>query len=482
MSSTTVSQLRAGRSELIFLGGGIAYTAGELCFSELSKVIVVENNTKIKMSKTITINPETLQQFLNKKYAHDENVLQVVNFLDALISDTPRRIFPTVFGTSQFFDSTVPKNVFELGGGAQLWRGVFQSARPGPGYMTINVDVAHTAFFRPDISVIDLLVENLNLQSAAVLSKLKDDPRRKRDASKLLMGLAIYTSHTKRRDNSKRNEKIFAVNWNQTATTYKFEKDGKMISISQYFKENYNIVLKYPSFPILEMNGGKSRVPMELCHVVTGQRFPNALLTGQQTAEIVKQAAQPPTARVESIEANVRTLNWQKDPNLADYGLRVKSGSILANARVFDSPNLSYAGTQIIKPKDGKWNPSGKKLLKCQTISSWGILKFTGPRDDTSQFEREIVSSAARAGAQFEARVPHIEAANPHGNIATIVQNFWQNTGNKFKKMPQILFFIIPAIGDLYGNIKMICDTKLGVASQCIASKNLRKANGQYCV
>lgn len=178
-----------------------------MAFDQLSKVIVEDKNTKIKMVKSTTINPETLPQFLKKKYAYDENVFQVVNFLDALISDTPRKTFPTVFGTSQFFDPVDSRNVFDLGGGAQLWRGIFQSARPGPGYMTINVDVAHTAFYRPHVTVVDLLVENLTLQSAAALAKLKDDPRRKRDAAKLLSSVGVYTKHTKRRDGSNRPEK-----------------------------------------------------------------------------------------------------------------------------------------------------------------------------------------------------------------------------------------------------------------------------------
>lgn len=159
------------------------------------------------MAKTITINPETLPQFLSKRYAYDENVIQVINFLDALISDTPRKTFPTVFGTSQFFDPAESRNVFDIGGGAQLWRGIFQSARPGPGYMTINVDVAHTAFYRPDVTIVDFLVENLCLQSPAVLAKLKDDPRRKRDATKLLLGVGVYTTHTKRCNGSQRPEK-----------------------------------------------------------------------------------------------------------------------------------------------------------------------------------------------------------------------------------------------------------------------------------
>lgn len=222
---------------------------------------------------------------------------------------------------------------------------------------------------------------------------------------------------------------------------------------------------------------------MEVCFVAVGQRFPNAMLSSQQTAEIVKQAAQPPANRLQSIQDNVRALNWAEDPYLKAYGMKVNNTPIIANARMFSAPAITY-GQQSVQPRDGKWNPAGKKLCKTGKLECWGILKFVGPRDDTSQFESEIVRSGIRYGVDFVAKTPFKQTGNQYGPIESIVKDFYLATGNHFKKKPQLLFFIIPGKGTspLYGEIKRVCDSLIGIPSQCIAGANLRKANAQYCV
>lgn len=182
-------------------------------FERLTKTIDERTDAKISMTKTVTINPEPLLQLLNKKYAYDENVAQVITFLDALLSDQPRKTFNSVFGTSHYFQSSNDSpqareaNTFNLSRTVQLLRGIFQSARPGPGYMTINVDVAHTAFYTPDITIIDLLVDNLKLSGTGALAPI--NPNLQRAVVKLLKGLGVYTTHTTRRDQGSRQEKYF---------------------------------------------------------------------------------------------------------------------------------------------------------------------------------------------------------------------------------------------------------------------------------
>lgn len=226
---------------------------------------------------------------------------------------------------------------------------------------------------------------------------------------------------------------------------------------------------------------------MELCKIAMGQKFPNELLTPQQTSEIVKQAAQPPYSRLMTIDNNIQDLNWTTDPNFGDIGLKINRAGIIAKSRLLPAPAIAYgpkATLQSLQPKDGQWRAEGKKLIVCPRLDSWGICKFTGPRDDTSQFEREIITAGSRFGVHLATKDPFIQSANPHGNLDKIVKEFYQSTGNKFQKQPQILFFIVPGRGnsDLYGEIKRICDTSIGVPSQCISGGNLRKANAQFCV
>lgn len=438
------------------------------------------------MIKTAVINLATLKAFLNKTYAKDEAVLQATTFIDALLRDTPSQKFPTLVGKSSYFDSGLKQNVFDVTRGVELWRGVFQSARPSPGYMSIVVDVAHTAFYRSHMRITDLLVTNLGLKSAQAIvfnpQFSVDKPRR--DILKLLKGFAVYTKHTTRRDKGTRSEKIFSVDWSArgTARAHQFEFEGKQITVQQFFAKQYNIKLEYPDLPLLEMSGGKVRLPMELCYVAVGQRFPNNLLSPIQTAKIVEEAAQPPNKRLESIQANVKSLAWSADPMLKNYDLEVSPTPIIAKARLFPAPALNYQSPKAIAPKQGQWRVQGNKLCKSVKLSSWGILKLAN--DDTSLFENEIVKSGSILGVEIAARKPYIQSGNPAANMSQVITNFWKATGNHFNAKPQLLIIILPSRGGsaLYGEVKRVCDTEIGVPSQCIAAGKLRKATGKYCV
>lgn len=68
-----------------------------------------------------------------------------------------------------------------------------------------------------------------------------------------------------------------------SARTFKFDfkhrDTGKEenISIFEYFKRKYNIHLQYPDIPVLEMTKRGVTYPMEVCHMLGGQRYPYKL-------------------------------------------------------------------------------------------------------------------------------------------------------------------------------------------------------------
>lgn len=56
------------------------------------------------------------------------------------------------------------------------------------------------------------------------------------------------------------------------ALTYKFDWDGKMTSVDDFFRKKYKLFLKYPKMPLIETS--RSGVyPIEVCHLLPFQRY-----------------------------------------------------------------------------------------------------------------------------------------------------------------------------------------------------------------
>ncbi|GLB35650.1 putative argonaute family protein [Lyophyllum shimeji] len=85
---------------------------------------------KIKVTKVNEINPE---------------VLEPIMALNVVIRMDPSERLP--FNVRSFFTDRETKN---LGGGIVLWRGYFQSVRPGLGHMLVNVDISTGMMYQPD--------------------------------------------------------------------------------------------------------------------------------------------------------------------------------------------------------------------------------------------------------------------------------------------------------------------------------------------
>lgn len=71
--------------------------------------------------------------------------------------------------------------------------------------------------------------------------------------------------------------------------TRKVRETGKeeTISVATYFKEQYNIRLRYPKLPCIKTKKKSEMFPMELAMIDEGQRYPYKL-SERQTADMIK--------------------------------------------------------------------------------------------------------------------------------------------------------------------------------------------------
>jgi hypothetical protein len=177
--------------------------------------------------------------------------------LDVLIRHKPSMTY-AVAGRS-FYTNQGSRALF---GGVEVWQGYYQSARPTPGKMMINIDLSATAFYESG-SLIQMVVKVLNKRSVEDLRRITDRDRTKLD--KALKNLKIYVIH--RGENAQKKRLRITKVSEHSAQNTKFEIDGRQTDVASYFQRTYNKRLQYPFLPCVIVRKTTS-LPMEVCHVV----------------------------------------------------------------------------------------------------------------------------------------------------------------------------------------------------------------------
>jgi eukaryotic translation initiation factor 2C len=141
--------------------------------------------------------------------------------------------------------------------------------------------------------------------------------------------------------------------------------DGSKQSIAAYFKQQYNINLKFPRLPCVA-TGKRTYIPMELVVIEPFHSLPPLKLTPDQTAEMIKVSAKPPADRRDAIMAWRRRLSWETRPAVKAWGIEIRDQMTEVPARVLNPPQITYAGGArgLVRPAGGAWNLRGKKFFK----------------------------------------------------------------------------------------------------------------------
>ncbi|EEB07533.1 hypothetical protein SJAG_02621 [Schizosaccharomyces japonicus yFS275] len=440
-----------------------------------------ERKVAFAIQRTSNINLETVTQFVQSRYSLDPQVLGGIMFLDLLLKKTPSE---TLYGFNRsFFTGNRP---YQLGGGLDAWKGFYQSIRPGQGFMTVNIDVCTSAFWRED-SLLRVLLDYTNrhhpndlerMQLAAIGRRfrlLKVTCQHRNNAGTALSkkqysierfssGSALDETFLRRVPNSDKEERI---------------------SVADYFLEHHNVRLEFPNLPCAIIKNG-AKLPLELCYIVKGQRY-SAKLNSNQTAQMIRFACQRPHERVKDIEQFVHSSAWDKDPNLKEYGMRISRNMLDVPARILDAPRIMYHD-DYEHPRDGRWNLRGKRFLITpdRPVRSWAVVCFLPtrilPNNKIENFLRTYVNTLTGLGISFECKNPRIYRQDPRGNLEGLLGDVIKKTADFHRATPDYLFFILDSNSpEPYATIKRLCNTKFGIPSQCALRKHIEGAKPQYC-
>lgn len=499
LSKAVQAQLKTPRS-WIFDGNNLAWSMEELSEQRVNVDLDAEQGKKprpdgktnihrVVIKRTSDIDFASLTAYLAGKADFNNKCLEAVTFMDHLMRENPSQKYSSI--KRSFFAKGQKR--YELGGGVEAFKGVYQSLRiahsPAGAQLTVNVDVANGTFFTGgDMSTVAVRV--LGLRSEAEVGLLlKGDPAMKRrfNEAKRLRRLHVYAEH---RGKGMRDEYVIDKILAKSAIEHKIDiKDkgtGKTSwpTIQQYFQQSHNIRLKHPEWPVVQMTR-KAVLPLELLRLDENQRYMYKL-DDRQTASMIKVAVTAPKERWGDIDHGLRMVDWANDPYLKNYGMRIDAQQSSVKARLLENPTLQFDKSTNNPGTTGRWDLKGKKFLEPNTVplKSWGVCvvsgRFPPKKEDLERFIAAFVAAYKGHGGRIESSVPCMTVASGN-DPGKCVEELWNATGNKFQMRPQILCFILPdKDSTTYGRIKRSCECRYGVVSQCMQMAHVQKCQPQY--
>ncbi|KAK1297378.1 Protein argonaute 10 [Acorus calamus] len=424
-------------------GRKILYTAGVLPFTSKEfniKLVNQEDNMnspkvreyKVLIRLVARVDLHNLGQFLaGKCTGFPQEALQV---LDVVLRELSNRRYNPI-GRSFFSpDFRTPQR---LGNGIESWRGFYQSIKPTQMGLSLNIDMSSTAFIEP-LPVIEFVAQLLGKD---VLSKQFSDSEHIK-IIKALKGVKVEAIH---RGDVRRKYRISGLTTLSTRDLMFPVSDQSMTSVLKYFQEMYGFTIQYAHLPCLQ---------------VGNQRKANYL-------------------PMETVQHNA----YDQDPYAKEFGIKISEKLASVEARILPAPWLKYHETGKEKdclPQVGQWNMMNKKMINGSTVTRWACINFSRNVQESVArgFCDELVHMCRISGMEFKPEpVISICTAKPEHVKRTLKHVYYASMNKLRGKELELLIAILP---DNNGDLKRICETDLGLISQCCLTKHVLKISKQY--
>ncbi|KAJ1962865.1 hypothetical protein GGI12_002395 [Dipsacomyces acuminosporus] len=257
------------------------------------------------------------------------------------------------------------------------------------------------------------------------------------------------------------------------------QEEYEGMPVAKYYSDKFGITVKDLDLPCAVTALGVP-VPLELCKILPGQLQPR--LSGQQLNQLCLLGAASPALREKVIAAGVKELEFENNPDLKAFGIRVSPKLEVFKARVLPPPDLLMndgEGASAVEVKEGKWEANGLKVVDATKLRSWAVVCFASqkmyPQALVTTFVHQLVKVCTEIGMTVPNVEPPIKYASFNTNIAQTISNACQLAKNASRgEQAQLILCVLPnASASLYGEIKRVATTVVGVQTQCIQASNI---------
>ncbi|KAL9298079.1 hypothetical protein ACSQ67_023975 [Phaseolus vulgaris] len=383
-----------------------------------------------------------------KEVDSDANSQDALRVLDTVLRQRAADCGCLLVRQSFFHDD--PRNFTDVGAGVTAVSGFHSSFHPTQRGLTLNMDVSTTMIIKPG-PVIDFLLSNQQVRESRYI-----------DWEKVMnfvheSKLAITCFSMKVKNDNGNNE-------GQTVE----------ITVYEYFAKHCGIDLTTSAYlPCLDVGKPKrpNYLPLELCSLVSLQRY-TKVLSPMQRASLVEKSRQKPQDRIKILKHAVGNYCYDDDPVLAACGISVEKEFALVEGRVLEAPKLKVGKNDVCIPCNGRWNFNKKTLLQPSHIDYWAVVNFSA-RCDTSYISRELIRCGMSKGINIERpyslieEEPQLRKSNPVARV----ERMFDLLKSKLNKEPKLILCVLPERKncDIYGPWKKKCLSEIGVVTQCIS-------------
>ncbi|TYZ64147.1 hypothetical protein PybrP1_004440 [[Pythium] brassicae (nom. inval.)] len=369
-----------------------------------------------------------------------------------------------------------PSGKKAIGEGADVWFGYFQSLRATQSKLVLNLDLAATAFVQA-MSVEDYVREALQLNALpATFTKPQHAA-----FNKAISGVKVQITH---RPGACRQHRVNKLSRRGADETFFEDDSGQRVSVAQYFASTYGLQLRHPRLPCLHVGAlkGQNYLPLEVCTIVAGQKCPRKA-TDTQVANMIRFTCTPPQDRKRAIEGKFCEAGFESDPMLQAFGLNASPQMAEVQARLLPPPNLAYKNGSIW-PDMGSWGMRGKSFFEASKLTSWAVISCCDPRRnpiaDMAKFFRAVIAQMTQLGMNPPTDMPPIVVKTRNQSVRSAFDDAVRAATDAFRTTPQVVWMVNPtADARVYGDLKRASDTAVGVVSQCMLAKHIRKCHPQ---
>ncbi|KAM0868477.1 hypothetical protein ACQ4PT_041296 [Festuca glaucescens] len=385
-----------------------------------------------------------------------------------------------------------PESSYDLGRGVVAMSGTQQTLKHTQKGLVLCVDYSVMPFRKAGcvLDHVKQFIRPLDYRTALNKTQLKN-------LEYELKGQRVTVSH--RRTNQKYTIQGL-TDLPASQITFSDSESGQVKRLVDYFSQQYGKVIEYQMLPCLDLSKSKDKpnyVPIELCILLEGQRYPKANLSKETDKQLKGMALIKADDRKQRIMDAVRARDGPCRGEIAQqFGISLDLEMMEVTGRVLPPPALKLGGTTGGQPnkcsvdQNCQWNLVRKKLVEGKELKCWGIVDFSaGPSHSMQQrlngpmFVDYIVKKCCDVGIRMykDPCFVHLSAMSVLSDPRKLYEelnNAKQAAVKKNQKL-QLLFCPMSEQHPGYKTLKLICETQLGFQTQCFLSNVANKPQGQ---